>query len=51
MRPFVSQPTPNHEDRRGESIDIEDLRFSVLRADSRRLHTLQVERLTPAAPE
>jgi magnesium and cobalt transporter len=40
-----------HVPKRGESIDIEDLRFSVLRADSRRLHTLQVERLTPAAPE
>jgi magnesium and cobalt transporter len=40
-----------HVPKRGESIDIEGLRFSVLRADSRRLHTLQVERLTPAAPE
>jgi magnesium and cobalt transporter len=40
-----------HVPKRGESIDIEGLRFSVLRADSRRLHTLQVERLSPAAPE
>jgi magnesium and cobalt transporter len=40
-----------HVPKRGESIDIEGLRFSVLRADSRRLHTLQVERLSPAVPE
>jgi magnesium and cobalt transporter len=31
--------------KRGESITIGDLRFRVLRADSRRVHTLQVERL------
>jgi len=37
-----------HVPKRGESVDIDDLRFSVLRADSRRLYTLQVERL--AAP-
>jgi magnesium and cobalt transporter len=31
--------------KRGESIEIGTLRFHVLRADSRRLHTLRVERL------
>jgi magnesium and cobalt transporter len=31
--------------KRGESVTIESLRFHVLRADSRRLYTLQVERL------
>jgi magnesium and cobalt transporter len=31
--------------KRGESIEIAHFRFHVLRADSRRLHTLQVERL------
>jgi len=31
--------------KRGESITIDGLRFQVLRADSRRLHTLQVQRL------
>src|SRR5438045_3964012 len=30
--------------KRGESITLQGLRFRVLRADSRRLHTLQVER-------
>jgi magnesium and cobalt transporter len=34
--------------KRGESIDIDDYRFLVLRADSRRLHTLRVERLVRA---
>jgi magnesium and cobalt transporter len=34
--------------KRGEATTMEDLRFRVLRADSRRLHTLQVEKL--AAP-
>jgi magnesium and cobalt transporter len=33
--------------KRGESVTIQGLKFSVLRADSRRLHTLLVERLTP----
>jgi len=33
--------------KRGEATTIEGLRFRVLRADSRRLHTLQVERLAP----
>jgi magnesium and cobalt transporter len=40
-----------HVPKRGESVDIDDLRFSVLRADSRRLYTLQVERLAAPAPE
>jgi magnesium and cobalt transporter len=40
-----------HVPKRGESIEIEGLRFSVLRADSRRLHTLQVERLAAAPAE
>src|SRR4051812_26825487 len=31
--------------KRGESITVDGLRFQVLRADSRRLHTLQVQRL------
>ena len=35
--------------KRGESIALEGLRFCVLRADSRRLHTLQVERIAPPA--
>jgi hemolysin (HlyC) family protein len=35
--------------KRGESALIDGLRFRVLRADSRRLHTLQVERVAPAA--
>ncbi len=32
--------------KRGEATTMEGLRFRVLRADSRRLHTLQVERIT-----
>jgi magnesium and cobalt transporter len=35
--------------KRGETITMENLRFRVLRADSRRLYTLQVERVAPAA--
>lgn len=31
--------------KRGESVDIDGLRFQVLRADSRRVHSLRVERL------
>src|SRR5216117_3790875 len=31
--------------KRGEAIALEGLRFRVLRADSRRLHTLQIERI------
>jgi magnesium and cobalt transporter len=33
--------------KRGESIVIDGLRFTVLRADSRRVHMLEVERTTP----
>jgi magnesium and cobalt transporter len=36
--------------KRGEAVTIGDLRFRVVRADSRRLYTLQVEPATPAAP-
>jgi magnesium and cobalt transporter len=35
--------------KRGESTVIGDFRFRVVRADSRRLHTLQVEPAQPAA--
>ena len=35
--------------KRGDVTVIDDLRFRVLRADSRRLHTLHVERVPPAA--
>ena len=33
--------------KRGEATTLQGLRFRVLRADSRRLHTLQVDRVTP----
>ena len=33
--------------KRGETVTMEGLRFRVLRADSRRLHTLLVERIAP----
>ena len=33
--------------KRGETVTMEGLRFRVLRADSRRLHTVQVERIAP----
>ena len=36
-----------HMPKRGESILIDGLKFVVQRADSRRLHTLQVERVKP----
>jgi hemolysin (HlyC) family protein len=36
--------------KRGETTTLDGLRFSVVRADSRRLHTLQVERLAPTPP-
>ena len=37
--------------KRGEVVQIDALRFTVLRADSRRVHTLMVDRLPqPAAP-
>jgi apolipoprotein N-acyltransferase len=35
--------------KRGEAVEIDGLRFAVLRADSRRLHLLQVERV-PEVP-
>ena len=35
--------------KRGEATTLGGLRFRVLRADSRRLHTLQVERIAPPA--
>ena len=35
--------------KRGESVTIEDLRFTVLRADSRRLHLLSVQKLPERA--
>ncbi|MCC6917330.1 transporter associated domain-containing protein [Nitrosomonas sp.] len=37
--------------RNGESIAIEDFSFTVLRADSRRLHLLEVERIRPDVAE
>ncbi|MBL8476572.1 MAG: CBS domain-containing protein [Methyloversatilis sp.] len=36
--------------KRGEVIQLQDLRFTVLRADSRRVHTLMVDRIKPATP-
>jgi len=33
--------------KRGEIVQLEDLRFQVLRADSRRVHTLLVDRIPP----
>ena len=33
--------------KRGETTTLDGFRFRVLRADSRRLHTLQVERIAP----
>ena len=36
--------------KRGEATTMEGLRFRVLRADSRRLHTLQIERIAPTPP-
>jgi len=33
--------------KRGEAVSLEGFRFRVVRADSRRVHTLQVERITP----
>jgi magnesium and cobalt transporter len=40
-----------HLPKRNESIVIDDLRFVVRRADSRRVHTLQVERIARPAAE
>ena len=36
--------------KRGDAVTIGDYRFRVVRADSRRIHTLNVERVAPAAP-
>jgi magnesium and cobalt transporter len=36
--------------KRGETVEVENLRFTVLRADSRRVHTLMVDRIVPASP-
>jgi magnesium and cobalt transporter len=37
--------------KRGESTTIDDFRFKVVRADSRRIYTLQVERVAPQPEE
>ncbi len=37
--------------KRGETVEIDGLRFQVLRADSRRAHSLRVERLIQASPQ
>jgi magnesium and cobalt transporter len=37
--------------KRGESATIGGFRFRVIRADSRRVHTLQVERAEPPASD
>jgi len=37
--------------KRGETTTLEGLRFRVLRADSRRVYTLQVERVVPRPAE
>jgi magnesium and cobalt transporter len=37
--------------KRGESTTIDNFRFKVVRADSRRIYTLQVERLAPQSEE
>ena len=36
--------------KRGETVSIGEFRFRIVRADSRRIHTLQVEKLASAAP-
>jgi len=40
-----------HLPKRGESVEIGPFRFTVMRADSRRVHLLSVERLEPAPEE
>jgi magnesium and cobalt transporter len=40
-----------HVPRRGEKIDIDGLRFEVLRADSRRVHLIKVTRLGTTPPQ
>ena len=37
--------------KRGESVTFDDFKFAVLRADSRKVHSLLVERLAPVVPE
>ena len=37
--------------KRGEAVELEGLRIQVLRADSRRVYTLIVERLPQPLPE
>ncbi|MFN6169481.1 MAG: transporter associated domain-containing protein, partial [Burkholderiales bacterium] len=39
-----------HVPKRNESISFDGFRFLVLRADSRKVHSLMVERLAAAAP-
>ena len=36
--------------KRGETLRYENIKFQILRSDSRRLHTLQVERIAPVDP-
>ena len=38
-----------HLPRRGETLDFSGFRFRVLRADRRRIHSVEVARLSPAA--
>ena len=40
-----------HVPKRGESVDLQGLRFKVLRADNRRVHLLQVNMLDPQSSE
>jgi magnesium and cobalt transporter len=40
-----------HLPKRGESVGFDGFQFTVLRADSRRLHTLRVSRMTPEEDE
>ena len=40
-----------HVPKRGEHVEIEGYRFRILRADSRRLHTLVVDKLPKAESE
>lgn len=40
-----------HLPKRGETINFEGFRFLILRADSRRIHSLQIERLPPVSTD
>ena len=40
-----------HVPRRGEAVSVGDLRFQVIRADSRRIHLLSVTRVGDASQE